>query len=96
MEKLCIATNMFPQLMKVRGCPPYLSAGDCLDDVGHDGDCDEEARDVVEDEGGRGGVRRLEGAPHPLAHSAGDHAVAALLVVLIEVGLGCNGLLIFI
>ena len=28
-----------------------LSTGDGLDDVGHDGDCDEETGHVVEDEG---------------------------------------------
>ena len=68
----------------------YLSAGDCLDDVCHDWDGDEEARDVVEDECGRGGVRGLEGAPHPLAKRPGHHAVPALLVVLI-VGFNAMG-----
>ncbi len=57
------------------------AARDGLDHVGHDGDGDEEARHVVEDEGGRGGVGHLEGPPHSLAQFFGLDAVAALLVV---------------
>ena len=40
------------------------AAGYGFDDVGHDGDGDKEARDVIEDERRRGRVRVFEGAPH--------------------------------
>ncbi len=63
----------------------HRSAGHRLYDVGHDGDRDEEPGDVVKDEGGRGGVWDLEGAPHALAQLLGLDAVAALLVVQLVV-----------
>ena len=49
-----------------------LAAGHRLDDVGHDGDGDEEAGDVVEDEGGRGRVRVFKGAPHTFSQRLQD------------------------
>lgn len=49
------------------GVALLVRTGDGLHDVRHHADGDEEAGDVVEDEGRRGGVRILEGAPHLLA-----------------------------
>ena len=49
-----------------------LPTGHRLHHIGHDGDGDEEAGDVVEDEGGSGRVRVFESAPHTLAQCLQD------------------------
>ena len=67
-KKRKILINFSTDLISTRDLP----AGHRFHHVGHDGDGNEEAGDVIEDEGGGGRVGVLECAPHTFAQSLQD------------------------
>ena len=63
--------------MKINFSTDLISTGDLptghrFHDIGHDGNGDEESGDIIEDEGGGGGVGVFESAPHTFAQSLQD------------------------
>ena len=59
----------FTDLVPARNLPTR----NCLYNIGHHGDRDEETGDIIKDEGGGGGVRVLKGAPHSFSQCFQDN-----------------------
>ena len=75
-EKRFLSTNIFSYKKRFFSTD-LISTGDLptghrFDDIGHNGDGDEEAGDVVEYKGRGGCVWVFKSAPHPLAQSLQD------------------------